>query len=61
MNNMTIQEIKQCYGINAVNEVFDMAENWNDKKALIKYLKSIGCGFDAECLEMMIKYKFLTR
>ena len=57
---MKYYEIEQCYGMNAINEVLDMAKRWNDKKALINYLKNIGCRFDAECLEMLIKYNFLN-
>ena len=57
---MTIQEIEQCYGVNCIEEVFNMAKNWSKSKIeLINYFKAIQCPIDAECLEILIKYNFI--
>jgi hypothetical protein len=57
---MTIQEIEQCYGINCVEEVFSMADRWTDKAELVRFLKYNSLHWDAECLEMLIRYNFLN-
>ena len=57
---MKIEEIIECYGINCVDEVFNMAKNWENKTNLISHLKNTQCHWDAECLEMLIKYNFLN-
>lgn len=58
---MTIQEIEQCYGINCVDEVFNMVKNWsNSERELMNYFNAIQCPWDAECLEMLIRYNFIN-
>jgi hypothetical protein len=57
---MTIQEIEQCYGLNCVEEVWSMARCWENRLELIKELKRAKLTWDAECLEMLIKYNFLN-
>jgi hypothetical protein len=57
---MTIQEIEQCYGINSVSEVFRIAHHWQNRLELLSYFKNNSLPWDAECLEMLIKYNFLN-
>lgn len=57
---MKIEEIEQCYGSYCVNEVFCMAKYWDNRMELIQELKRIKLPWDAECLEMLIKYNFLN-
>lgn len=57
---MKLEEIIDCYGVNCVDEVFNMAKNWENKKELINHLKKSQLSWDAECLEMLIKYNFIN-
>lgn len=56
---MKLEEIVECYGINCVDEVFSMAKCWENRIELIKELKSLKMTWDAECLEMLIRYNFI--
>ena len=57
---MKLEEIIECYGINCVDDVFNMAQKWENKTELVNHLKKSKLTFDAECLEMLIKYNFLN-
>ena len=57
---MTIQEITECYGINCVSDVFADANHWDNRMELLSYFKNNSMPWDAECLEMLIKYNFLN-
>lgn len=57
---MKLEEIIDCYGINCVDDVVHMARCWEDRIELIKHLKRVKLPFDAECLEMLIKYNFIN-
>lgn len=56
---MKLEEIIDCYGINCVDEVFNMAKCWENRIELIKELKRVKLPIDAECLEMLIMYNFI--
>lgn len=57
---MKLEEIVDCYGIDCVDDVFSMAECWENRIELIKVLKRNKLPFDAECLEMLIRYNFIN-
>lgn len=57
---MTIQEIEQCYGINCISEIYELANHWSNRVELLSYFKNNSMPFDAECLEMLIKYNFIN-
>lgn len=56
---MKLEEIVQCYGINCVDDVFNMARCWENRIELLKELKKLKMPWDAECLEMLIRYNFI--
>lgn len=56
---MKMEEIEQCYGSYCVYDVISMARCWENRLELIKELKRLKLPWDAECLEMLIKYNFI--